>query len=357
MDDTLVEKIYEAAVLPDRWPGLLDLIVARHDAKGALLMANLPNGVAWLGTEATTPVFEAFLREGWMAHNDRVPRLIARRHAGFLTDGDFYSDEEMLSLPMYAEFLRPHGMNAAAATAVTGATGDGLVLSIEGFEDQSLARAAVPDLDALRPHLARAAMLSGQLNLQRARASVDALGMIGAPAAVVGRSRRLISTNLRFERLMPSLADDGPSGLRLRDSSADLLFRSALDSSGTGQGGSSIPIRGAELEPARVLHIVPLRRSALDVFAHGLALVVVSEPQLKASDPSLIQALFDLTPAEARLAAALAEGATLASAADALGVTQHTVRSQLKSVFLKTGVERQQQLVGLLVSLNACAPL
>lgn len=54
---------------------------------------------------------------------------------------------------------------------------------------------------------------------------------------------------------------------------------------------------------------------------------------------------YSLTPAEARLAFSIASGETLQVIAGRHGVSLHTVRNQLKSVFSKTGVTRQVELV------------
>src|SRR5262245_41159005 len=54
---------------------------------------------------------------------------------------------------------------------------------------------------------------------------------------------------------------------------------------------------------------------------------------------------FHLTHSEARLVLHLVEGASLRSSAKTLGVTYETVRSYLKSAFLKTGTHRQAELV------------
>jgi DNA-binding CsgD family transcriptional regulator len=54
---------------------------------------------------------------------------------------------------------------------------------------------------------------------------------------------------------------------------------------------------------------------------------------------------FHLTHSEARLVLRLVEGASLKSSAETLGVTYETVRSYLKSAFLKTGTHRQAELV------------
>ena len=62
----------------------------------------------------------------------------------------------------------------------------------------------------------------------------------------------------------------------------------------------------------------------------------------------LLGALFGLSRAEARLALGLLMGRSTAECARLAGVGVATVRSQLHSIFIKTGVRRQAQLVALL---------
>jgi DNA-binding CsgD family transcriptional regulator len=59
----------------------------------------------------------------------------------------------------------------------------------------------------------------------------------------------------------------------------------------------------------------------------------------------LLQSHFGLTKAEARLAVHLVAGETLRFAAVKLSITYETARSQLKSIFNKTGTRRQAELV------------
>lgn len=61
--------------------------------------------------------------------------------------------------------------------------------------------------------------------------------------------------------------------------------------------------------------------------------------------PEVLAVLYQLTPAEARLAALLAGGAELKDIAGTLGVSLNTARSQLRSVFAKTGTRRQSELI------------
>jgi len=74
-------------------------------------------------------------------------------------------------------------------------------------------------------------------------------------------------------------------------------------------------------------------------------------PRIEADQDILAQAL-DLTPAEARLAALLARGLSIEAAAAELRVAQQTTRNQLKSIFAKTGVHRQSELVSLIAQLT-----
>ena len=64
-----------------------------------------------------------------------------------------------------------------------------------------------------------------------------------------------------------------------------------------------------------------------------------------------MRTVFRLTQAEARLATQLARGESLENVADQFGIGKETARSQLKSIFAKTGVHRQAELVAVLAKL------
>jgi DNA-binding CsgD family transcriptional regulator len=113
--------------------------------------------------------------------------------------------------------------------------------------------------------------------------------------------------------------------------------------------GRSIPIRGTPSEPALVAHVIPLRGAGIDVFAGALSILFITPVVPNSSPgPEVLQALFDLTPAEARTAGLITAGKSIEQISMASGTAQNTIRTQLKSVFLKTGVQRQAELVSLL---------
>jgi DNA-binding CsgD family transcriptional regulator len=116
---------------------------------------------------------------------------------------------------------------------------------------------------------------------------------------------------------------------------------------------------GAELHPhpedGRPLQIVstPLRwpGAAAEIAARFTAAVFLSDPRVAVPDTlEGLDGLYGLTPAEGRLAALLAGGASLAEAAQKLSIRMSTARGVLKSVFAKTGTRRQASLVNLILS-------
>ena len=70
-------------------------------------------------------------------------------------------------------------------------------------------------------------------------------------------------------------------------------------------------------------------------------------------DEDMLAALFRLSRAEARLSIGLLKGLSAAECAEQSGVGVATIRSQLHSIFSKTGVRRQAQLVALLSRIPA----
>lgn len=77
-------------------------------------------------------------------------------------------------------------------------------------------------------------------------------------------------------------------------------------------------------------------------------LLCIDLKAMKTPDPDLLQRGFGLTPSEARLAATITAGLSLQEIATRFGVGIGTLRTQLKSVFIKTDTRRQSELVALL---------
>lgn len=193
----------------------------------------------------------------------------------------------------------------------------------------------------------------------RPRAAAEALGLIGLAAAVLGPRGQPLAVNRLFEKLMPGVARERGERLTLADAAADALFAEALArplAPSAADPVRLIPIRGRAERPPMIVHVVPLRGTAYEIFtgAAGILIVTPLKPQA-APDAAVLQGLFDLTPAEARVARGIGEGLTVEAIAEAFGLSRETIRSQLKAVLGKTGAGRQADLVGMLAGVHVAA--
>jgi DNA-binding NarL/FixJ family response regulator len=98
---------------------------------------------------------------------------------------------------------------------------------------------------------------------------------------------------------------------------------------------------------------VPIRLMARDIFVRSAAMLILTPVTAPEAPPvELVQSLFDLTPAEARVARGLASGKTVDDIASQGGVATSTVRTQVLGVLEKTGCSRQAEVVALLCGLR-----
>ena len=186
------------------------------------------------------------------------------------------------------------------------------------------------------------------------RAAAETLGLIGLPAAVLDAGGRLLATNRLFEDLMRGVACDRGERLAFADRPTDALFAEALSRLGSASDADSpIPIRARGERPPMIVHLVPARAATNEVFAGACSILIVTRVTPPAAPAAeLLQGLFDLTPAEARVAHGIGGGRTVEAIAEAFGLSRETVRSQLKAVLGKMGLGRQADLVGMLASVD-----
>lgn len=344
--DRLVDEIYEAAIVPERWKDVLDRLARLANAEGALLFAAAPGNPRWLSSDNIRSRIEAWVNSPFYQNNPRGQRLVPIREPRFLTDLDAFTPEELEREPYYTNFLRPHGLGWCVGTSVHSPAGDTLVLSVEKAYDKGpVPRQVAEQLDPLRPHLARAALLSARFGLERARATVESLNMIGLPAAVLGHGGKVLAVNDALLGYAPDIRVGAGSQLEFANQATQDFFAAVRE----GRSGRSIPVPRTRTSAAFVAHLLPMRGLGRDVFTGAeLLLYVTPVIQQPGPPPEILQALFDLSPAEARVAAMIAEGSSVAATAEALSVKPNTVRMQLKAVFSKTGTSRQAELVSLL---------
>ena len=199
--DPFIDDIYEAAVVPEKWRAILDRLAEMADAEGTLLFAACPGMPRWISSEAIQHTMEEWIGSKWYLDNPRGRRLVPLEEPRFLTDLDAMTVEEINASDFYTELLRPRGLGWCIGTSIRSPAGDTLVFSIEKAHAKGpVPRTVAEQLDSLRPHLARASLLSGRLGLDRAKSTVTTLEAIGLPAAALTPDGRVVSAECGISR-------------------------------------------------------------------------------------------------------------------------------------------------------------
>lgn len=354
-DTDLIDRIYESSVAPELWPGVLDEIAGLIDAEGGLLFS-ARKALNWTSSDSVRDVFAEYVNDGWFTRCSRRVCIMNANEPGFFTEQDFWTEDQMGADPIYRDFFRPRGLGWSAGTALRIPSGDNIVFSIErALERGPIEIDHLERLDALRPHLARSALISARLGLQRAEGAAEALTALRLPALVLDDVGRVIEANEMIEGLVDQIGLRAGGKLALADREANKILSERLAGIGMpgGDQSCSLPLRDGLGGPAGVLHILPVRRTAHDIFGRGHALLVLT-PVGTDKSPSidLMRSLFDLTRSEARVAKGLAAGRTVEEIAAEGEVALTTVRSQVRRVLEKTGCTRQAEVATLLAGLT-----
>jgi DNA-binding CsgD family transcriptional regulator len=351
----IVDRVYEAAFVPDGWPKALEQISDMSgSAAGTIFLFGDDLPVRGRCQPVLQPLVDEFVAGDAWKRSDSFQRVHALKPASFVVIDDLMTAAEKEQDP---EFIRSRaiGIGTTVCTAVPMPTGDLVLFGfLRWLKDGTCDPASLDLLNGFRPHLARAGLITARLRLEQAQATVSALKAIGLPAAVIGASGKVLATNDLVEDMADVLLPAAFSRMAVADPAADLLFQEAVAQNRQHGVVRSIPVRRGEGRPAIVLHVVPLRRAALDIFSGGDILVAATVPTASAMVPAanVLTSLFDLTPAEARLATELASGLSLGQAAGRAGVSVGTARNYLMRIFRKTGTSQQSQLVALLKTVH-----
>jgi len=352
-DIDVIASIYEAAALPELWPEVLQKIADSTQAAGAALIERTPGGTKIISSPHMQSSIDEFIAEGWATDTEHSAPLFAELYPGFRAEIEYRTVEEMAQLPVHREFFIPRGLSPGAGSILQGARDDSFQIAVQGFKSHEAAKSALPWLDSIRAPLARSISLSAQIRRSEAATAIAALDLAGVSAAVVSPDGTLRAINDRFATRLGNRIAQDRSRLRFSERSVRNSFADCLKQMGPGAKLRSIAVPATLDHQAAVLHLLPLRLRARDVFEWDGILVLLAEPantSLPGAD--LLRLLFDLTPSEARLTRLLIEGYPIPDAAVRIGISRETARTHLRSIFSKVGVGRQSELTRLLLGLG-----
>ena len=344
-----------AAVDPSQWVEALDVATVETEAFGALLLPAAGDVLPDMPhTASMAPSADTYMRDGWYRRDERYNAISTMLATGVADDFDAMGADRMGRHPYYQEFLRPHGLHWFAGVRIL--CGEKLwVLSIQRTaQQQPFSPEEKERLVRLAHSLPTGVAIARALGSATGASLLDAFELSGTAAVLIDRQGKVIRPNLSAERLLGGdvrvrdgriFAADAAATRALDRTLREIMFR--RDASGLGPP-VKLPRSGQ-----RPLLAYPGRLPAMaaNPLSDCQAIVVLVDPDArKMPDAALLRGAFELTDAEARLAARLAAGAPLDEICDRLRIAKETGRNHLKSIFAKTGTHRQSELVVMLAS-------
>jgi DNA-binding CsgD family transcriptional regulator len=352
-------QLGEAAIDGARWRPTLERLCRVAGAEGASLRQSGIRTPDVPYTASVEDMTNIYFRQGWHLRDPRVSAF-AKRHAkrpGAFVDGDLYTNEEFRSLlrrdPYYNEFLGAHRFRWGAWIQFM-AQGDPWMVALQRTEAQgAFDEAEKIRLQSFSAALTEVANLSSAVGHAVLTGVLDALDLVLWPAIALHRSGHVLATNAAAEQLLDGDVNVAHRRLEVSDEKArrkfeELYARLRILPETAFLAQEPIVVERPQ-KRSWVFQVLPIPLAARTPFLGARVLLVFRDP----ASPHLpkravLQTAFRLTAAEARLASQLAAGDSLDLICDRAGIAKETGRKQLKSIFMKTGVNRQTELVLLL---------
>lgn len=358
----LLDSLYRAAAEPEHWQAVLHRLVDVLDARSARLLI-MDRKAASVQTGVVINHSEHYYRQ----YVDHYVNLCPwRPELSRKPNGQLYStyldfscrQPDFLKSEFFNEWARPQGIHHGMLGTVYQDPDCTVQLLIQRTREPGHFTAEeTRAVNSLVPHLQHVCALRRFYEDQQIRS-----GAIARSAEHLGRPFLLLDDALKVVYVSPAaetLISTSPvmhlrqDTLRWCDSTVRQHFRSACAQAARAPEGHATPAAPLRTHCPTLgdlwVSILPVQGDDVPLlFTPRRAFVAVSLQPI-ASRPQVsrecLQQLFALTPAEADVAARLADGQKIADIAAANCTRESTVRTHLKHLFQKTGSQSQADLV------------
>ncbi len=356
----LVGRLYEVPGDEAAWPGFITEFARALDSDhGHLLLYTGPNRVQWGATKAGADDANTEYQRDYARGDRRTARLFRLADGEAKATTDLMTADEIRRDPLHQEFLAKY--DVAHMLAAKSPLGDGryFLSSVLRSRRYEYTPEEYHRQEQLHPHIRNALRLHLQLLQARGLAQSFEAGLDLLPGGIVllGANGAVLFANRAARTLL-----DARDGIRLEQNrlSANLAAdRTALQAALARALGKTGPALAAAALVLRAtgrplaLRMTPIS-AHIDLLAHrAAAIVLINDPDRVSNLLPESLAMFGFTPAESRLAVALAAGGSLETYAQETGLSVNTVRSTLKTLFDKTDTHRQGELISLILRANS----
>ena len=368
----LIGELYRAVGDPGHWPLVLSRFSSVIDCAAVILFAvnqrtrGVPVAIAHDCPEESLREHE----EHYVKIDPRQACCLAHRDQP-VYDYMHVTEAEIDRSEYYA-WHRRNGFRYYIGAALAEVDGIATYLGLQRSARQGhVGEHEIATFARLLPHLKQAVALSTTLQSLKTQAGafVDALHASGTAMILLNRDRRVAFMTEAAERIAAradgllvdregrvraSRPEESAQLRRLIADVAQTATANGARAEGLVAGGELFVSRPSGREPLRA-RVAPLRDlDATIVGVPAAAALIIHDPEARPRPiPDRLCRRHGLTPAEAKLAVALADGTSLKEYAESAGITYETARWHLKRALAKTDTHRQPALVSLVLQKEA----
>jgi|HubBroStandDraft_6_1064221.scaffolds.fasta_scaffold35518_2 DNA-binding CsgD family transcriptional regulator len=359
----LLGSLYDAAADPALWDPFLTQLAQSTGARSAgLVMLGVGQNVFRIAASwELDPEANRLYEEHYCSMDVWAQRGLSKPPGYVCNSEALISLEEMATTEIYNDFMVRFGIEHGLFGMVENSRS--LWASVSLYRDSSSSAFQSSELDILRflaPHMQRALKLHLQFSELKARSGglEKALDMLPTGIIFLGSKGEIVLINRSASALLSER--DGLlatcAGLRAERLAESSLLEKRIRQAASTLNGKSLSAGGTVMvsrrsRPPLQVQISPINNARIVTSEPIAAIAFVNDPLRRQRPPQeMLQLLYGLTPAECRVALLLGDGHAPRKIANMVGVTVHTVRSQIKSIFSKTGAKRQGELIRLLMS-------
>jgi DNA-binding CsgD family transcriptional regulator len=364
--DQIVASLYAAAVGAGPWSAALDALAAAMDlwwVQVAVLQKHSSRLVCnQAGGLAPAPIRVDYARRH-QAMNPGISDCMALRVGEWRHSAQTVDEDYVARSAFFRDFLVPRGgRHISTVKVLDDARVLALLTLVRGVAKPPLESAELGELDRILMHLRHA--IATSIDLKRSASELEApkrlLDQFSYAMFLIDEQRAIRARNSAADAALNAaegFLEERSGALACRDPECDASLAQALRSLHLSSvHGAALPSRRfARLKnpdgcPIGLYAVAIRPDAAMGMFGPApLALLIFHDPRQQfALDPFIVAEMFELSPAEAKVAVLLALGKAPDEIASAGGIAVSTVRAQIKSIFAKTGVSRQSELVALL---------
>jgi DNA-binding NarL/FixJ family response regulator len=360
-EEPVLSAIYGAALEPHRWGEALQATAQALGATSAFMFSSHSDTEP--GAVLQTYGTSGEMVEGFANHwHEQDEWMLAAQRTGRTGGGTVVLGHELVPREQFRrtafgnDFCRPHEMMEMLGSVLfDGSEPDAMpFVNLCWYRPERDAHFESDHKAAVRrvvPHFQRALRIQRRVTAARHEALADNLGAMRMAALVLDARGAVCSSNARGAQLLASLpaASFRFGVLRTLGARCQPQVHEAIAAC---KPAHPVTIVALWTEPHRVVD------ATLVALGGGRYLLTARLPRTDGGAAAkAVQGLFKLTQAEVRVLGLLLDGLAPRDIAQQSGTSMATVRSQIASLYGKTGTTGQTELVLLLDGLGTAAPV